>query len=131
MSRLAGLVLVVGVLSGQVTPAPAAQTTPAPMSGLWHLLLLEDDEVNIPGHRAAIRLWLPPMQVRAATLMPGSIEGRPFTETSFDGRTLRIRQRPDNWLVMTWNGQRFEGGSVDDKGQPVPGARPMKLIPAK
>jgi hypothetical protein len=131
MSRLARVALAVFMSGLAMTSINAQTPTAAPASGLWHLLLLEDDEANIPGHRAAIRLWLPPMQVRAATLMPGSIDGRPFTETSFDGRTLRIRQRPDNWLVMTWNGKRFEGGSVDDKGQPLPGARPMKLIPAK
>ena len=133
MSRLVGLVLAVGFLSGQASPAPVAQTTPAPVSGLWHLLALNADETPLPDihHRMNVRLWLPPQDVRAAMLHPLSMQERPFPEAAFDGRTLRIRQQPDNWLVMTWNGKRFEGASVDDQGQPKPGAQPMKLIPAK
>ena len=131
MSRLAGLALVVGFLSGQAAKAPVAQTMPAPVSGLWHLLALDADETPLPDihHRMNVRLWLPPLEVRAATLHPLSMQERPFPETAFDGRTLRIRQRPDNWLVMTWNGKRFEGRSVDEKGQPLGGR--LKLIPAK
>ena len=83
MSRVARVALVV-LMSGLVMSAIEAQTpTPAPASGLWHLLAQEDQETPVPEHRMDIKLWVSPGPFKAAWVNRVTNEETPYAAASF------------------------------------------------
>jgi hypothetical protein len=125
-----------GVVAALGAPALAIQDTSGPAAGLWHLVPQDADEQAVPQHRMDIRLYPTPAPMRAAIVNRVTNEDMPYAAVEFDGKVLRLG-RPSNvpgasgaivWLQLTWDGVRFRGGYVDDKGAPVRSAVPLKLI---
>ncbi len=117
----------------------AQQNTPAPASGLWHLLAVDANEEAIPQHRVDIRLDMSAAPIRAAMVNRATNEDlRRFSVAQFDGKTLRLGQRSEVpgsegrlvVLQMTWDGTRFSGLYVDEDGKPMPGSVALKLVRA-
>jgi hypothetical protein len=96
------------------------------------------DELAIPQHRMDIRLYPTPAPFRAAIVNRVTNEDMPYSAVEFDGKVLRLGRRletPDgaaatSWLQLTWDGTRFVGGYVDERGQPLPSAVALKLVRA-
>ena len=112
-----------------------------PVSGVWHLVPEDTDEQDAPPqHRVDVRLYLAEQPCRAAIVNRNTNEDAlPYVVTEFDGKRLRLgqpSQAPDGagtprlWFDMEWDGARFNGGLVDDKGNVFPGSPRMKLIRA-
>ena len=127
----------VGFLS---TAGVARQQTAAPQSGLWHLVPADTNEqAAVPEHRIDVRLYLSTTPYRAAIVNRNTNQDMlPYEVTEFDGKKLRLGQRSAMpciegsmmWVQMEWDGVRFKGNLVDDKGNPLPPG-PMKLIRSK
>jgi hypothetical protein len=137
MTQCTWLVVVASLVALPGAIAMAQQNTPAPASGLWHLLAFDASEEVIPQHRVDIRLYLSPAPIRAAMVNRATNQDmQPFSVAEFDGHTLRLGQRSENpgsqgrlvVLRMTWDGVRFAGRYVDDEGTPMPGAVALKLV---
>ena len=130
------LFIVASIVALFGTTGVARQSQSAPASGLWHLLPADADEQVLPQHRLDIRLYVSPAPFRAAIVNRNTNEDMPYAVAEFDGKKLRLGQRPQSpdgadsvvWLQMVWDGVRFTGGFVDDKGDPMPRTVPMKLI---
>ena len=111
-----------------------------PESGLWHLVSADaDEQAPPPQHRVDVRLNLSDVPCRAFVVNRHTNEEMlPSAVTEFDGTTLRLGQpwrnagpeRPRLWFQMEWDGVRFSGNLVDEKGNPLPGSPRMKLIRA-
>jgi hypothetical protein len=100
------------------------------LPGLWHLVDEGADEQNIPQHRVDIRLYSEAGQLRAAGINRNNGQESLYAAATFDGLTLRLKRTPSSnvWLVMHWNGRRFDGDWRDDANQPPGPQIKLKLI---
>lgn len=138
--RIRNWFVVVALIVASGAIAAARQNAPAPQSGLWHLLQASEREAPLPGHRVDIRLSMSPAPIRAAMVNRATgADLAPYPLAEFDGETLRLGERSQiagsvGQLVvlrMKWDGVRFTGHYVDEKGEPIAGGVVLKLVKAQ
>ena len=107
------------------------------LSGVWHLLHRDADEVDVPSHRMDLRLDGDSEQLRAAVLNRNTGEEMLlFEQVSFDGEILLLQmvaqpgqsQTDMPFLMMRADGDTFRG-RWEQQGAAMGPA--MKLIRAR
>jgi len=82
-----------------------------PIFGKWHLLMANEDEVNVPLHRVDFVFRDVQGQLTGAVINRVTGEDIPLGSISFDGKTLALTLDGGSGttLVMTPNGSKLEG----------------------
>jgi len=108
------------------------------MPGPWYLLSASGDEVRVPQHRMDLRFWSESGELKGAIVSRrnGGTE-MPLAKSAFDGSTLQLAMQAPSGksqaemptLVMTRNGNKFEGYWTDTSGTKI--GPPLKLVRAR
>jgi hypothetical protein len=82
-----------------------------PIFGKWHLLMANEDEVNVPQHRVDFVFRDVQGQLRGAVINRATGADIPLGSITFDGKTLALTLEGANGatLIMTPNGSKLEG----------------------
>jgi hypothetical protein len=95
------------------------------LPGVWHMLAISDDEVNLPQHRMDLRFRNASGELKGVILSRNNGKEISLAYSEFDGSTLRFKlvappdQAPTELptMVMVWTGARFEGFWTSGTGQ--------------
>jgi len=107
------------------------------VEGDWHLLAVNDDEINVPQHRMDMRFRNNSGALTGAIVSRNDASEIALASAGFEGSTLHFQmeapagrtQAEMPTMIMTWNGNRFEGSWTSASGEktgPV-----LKLVKAR
>lgn len=95
---------------GMLTAIAGGQTTTSDsITGDWHLIGSNDDEVRVPQHRVDLRFHTTENGFRGAIVSHRDGSEIPLESVVMDGDTLRIRMGGPATLVLTRDGEKFIG----------------------